>query len=204
MKLLYNMLRTAARTAFVLACTALLASSVYAQELPLGSSLPSVSGLQNVEGGGAQLSELAGESGTVVIFWSNQCPWIDKYEDRVTALADEYQSQGLPFVLINSNDATAFPKESAEASQERASGYPMTYLRDNGSAAAQAFGASRTPHVFVFDGNNSLVYVGAIDDSPGDPSSVGETYLADALGALASGSEVPVAQTKAFGCMIKQ
>lgn len=204
MKRLYHTLRTAALAALVALCASLLAPSVHAQELPLGSSLPSVSGLQNVKGGAAQLSGLMGSKGMVVLFWSNQCPWIDKYEDRVIALAKKYQSQGVPFVLINSNNQTAFPKESAEESKAKASGYPMTYLRDNGSAAAEAFGASRTPHVFVFDANSSLVYVGAIDDSPGDPSNVNKTYLADALGALVNGGSAPVAQTKAFGCMIKQ
>lgn len=175
-----------------------------AQELSSGAALPSASGLQNVQGAPAQLDELAGGNGTVVLFWSNTCPWVDQYEDRVMRLVSQYQGDGVRFVLINSNNASAFPDESLEESKEKAEGYDgVTYLRDEGGAAAEAFGAARTPHVFVFDGSRSLAYAGAIDDSPGDPKNVQETYLADALAAITGGSSVPVAQTKAFGCIIK-
>lgn len=157
--------------------------------------------LPRAGGGQGSLADLAGSTGTVVLFWSNQCPWVDKYEDRVLALYDQYSGQGISFVLVNSNDPSAFPRESAQASAER--GYTMPYLMDARSALARAFGASRAPHVFVFDADRSLVYVGTIDDSPGDPGNVQNTYLADALGALVGGGQIPVAKTKAFGCTIK-
>ncbi len=168
-----------------------------AQELPLGSKLPSVSV------GGQSLPGLAGSQGTVVVFWSNQCLWTGKYADRVKSLAKEFSGQGFNFVLVNANDASAFPQESAEEVQSAASKYPqMTYFKDASAAAAQAFGAVRTPHVYVFDGNESLVYAGAVDDSPSDPSNVQEPYLENALQALAGGQDVSVAQTKAFGCQL--
>ncbi len=176
-----------------------------AQALPLGSSLPQVEA-QQIDGGAVALPSLAGPTGTVILFWSNQCPWVDRYTERVQALRSQFGGQGIRFVLINSNDAGAFPQESAEASRvyvEERGLTQMAYLRDQGSAVAQAFGAERTPHVFVFDGARSLVYVGAIDDSPGDPGDVEETYLEDALQALAAGEAVPVTETKAFGCRIK-
>jgi hypothetical protein len=74
---------------------------------------------------------------------------------------------------------------------------------DAGSQFANALGASRTPHVFVFDANKALVYVGTIDDSPGDPGNVQKTYLKDALNELVAGSSIAVPKTKAFGCTIK-
>jgi hypothetical protein len=172
------------------------------QEIPLGTSMPMADeAMPRAEGGQATLSSLAGSTGTVVIFWSNQCPWTDKYEDRVMGLHDAYQGQNLRFVLVNSNDEAAFPQESAASSAEQ--GYPMPYLMDKSSALANAFGASRAPHVFVFDADRSLVYAGTIDDSPGDPGNVKSTYLDDALSALVSGQPIPVAKTKAFGCTIK-
>jgi len=176
------------------------------EELPLGSSLPSVEGtLERVEGGTVSLSDLTGETATVFLFWSNQCPWVDKYESRVQEIVQEFQGQGIRFVRVNSNDATAFPQESLQASQERAAdqGYASPYVKDRDAALARALGASRTPHVFVFDGSNTLVYAGTIDDSPGDAENVQKPYLRDALRALAAGTEIPVADTKAFGCTIK-
>lgn len=169
-----------------------------AQELPLGSKLPSVSV------GGQGLSGLAGNQGTVVLFWSNQCLWTERYEDRVKALIQKHTGQGFNFVLINPNDPTSFPQESAGEVQGRASQYaPATYLKDASAQAAEALGASRTPHAYVFDSNNTLVYVGAVDDSPADPANVQEPYLGNALDALTAGQDVSAAQTKAFGCQIK-
>jgi hypothetical protein len=74
---------------------------------------------------------------------------------------------------------------------------------DAGSDLAEAFGASRTPQVFVFNADNALVYSGTLDDSPGDPASVQKHYLRDALDALLSGTSIAVPRTKAFGSMIK-
>lgn len=177
-----------------------------AQEANIGSTLPLASrSMQAADGSSLTLGSLKGDQGTVVIFWSNTCPWVSKAEDRVLSLANTYAGRGFGFVLVNANDPVAFPDESGEANQQRATSanYGMPYVTDAGSELAVALGASRTPHIYVFDGSDALVYVGALDDSPGDPSNVTKTYLADALDAVIAGSPVPVAQTKAFGCTIK-
>ena len=182
--------------------------SVWAQaeELPLGATMPMADHTLRdvVSGEDRTLNALSGEAGTLVIFWSNQCAWVDKYEKRVLQLITTYDDQGISSVLINSNDASAFPSESAKASRERAAAkaYPA-YVMDQGSQVALAFGATRTPHVYLFDDTDTLVYVGTIDDSPGDPENVSKTYLNDALAALVAGSEIPTPKTKAFGCMLK-
>jgi thiol-disulfide isomerase/thioredoxin len=182
---------------------AALAQPVAAQPAPapLGTALPGDVSLTRVaDGQSAPLRTLTGATATVVVFWSNQCLWVDKYTDRLAALAGDVE--GAAFVLVNANDAASFPKENLEASREAAPGFG-TYVRDDGATLAQRLGATRTPHVFVFDGGGTLVYTGTIDDSPGDPDNVSQTYLRDALAALAAGEEVPVGQTKAFGCMLK-
>jgi thiol-disulfide isomerase/thioredoxin len=172
------------------------------EPMPIGSSMPSAT-LQQTDGTTLQLPSASGEAGTVVIFWSNQCPWVDRYENRVIELVNRFQGQGMRFMLVNANDASAFPQESMDAMQERADAYPAPYVRDEEAQLAQALGATRTPHAFVFDGDQTLVYTGTIDDSPSGESGVSATYLADALSAIASGEEVPMPQTKAFGCTIK-
>lgn len=185
-----------------------LASPAAAQELVPGSAMPMADvAMSDVDGGEATLARLAGEQGTVVIFWSNQCPWIQRYEERLIALTDSFAPLGLSFVLVNSNDGSAFPQESpaeSRATFER-SGFPsgVAYLIDPTSELARSFGAERTPHAFVFDESGVLVYMGAIDDSPGDPANVSARYLRSALDAVVSGADVAVPQTKAFGCTIK-
>lgn len=167
-------------------------------------TMPSAS-LQRVDGTTVRLQDVAGANGTVLIFWSNQCPWVDRYERRVQRLVDRFQQQGIQFILVNANDASAFPQESLAASREHAerNNYDATYVRDRGASLARTLGATRTPHVFVFDADRSLVYTGSIDDSPSGAGDVENAYLENVLTALVNGSEVPVSSTKAFGCTIK-
>jgi thiol-disulfide isomerase/thioredoxin len=177
-------------------------ASAQGQEIPLGIAMPMADRtMQTVDEGQVTLAGLAGSRGTVVAFWSNDCVWIDRYEGRFTELASEFGPQGISFVLVNANDPVAFPRESAAAGRQQ--GYPIPYAIDQGSVLARAFGAARTPHVFVFDANRILVYSGTIDDSPGDPGNVGRTYLRDALQAVVGPGPVALPQTRAFGCTIR-
>ena len=172
------------------------------QELPLGSALPMQDQtVQHVDGTQTTLGALTGSAGTFFIFWSNQCPWVDKYEDRVLALHQQFAGQGINFVLVNANDPAAFPQEAA--AEGLAKDYPMAYVMDAGSQFAQALGAFRTPHVFAFDSSKVLVYTGAIDDSPGDPANVEKRYAERVAGTLAAGGAIDPLSTKAFGCRIK-
>jgi thiol-disulfide isomerase/thioredoxin len=185
----------------------LFALPVIAQEAPLGTTLPQLDrSIQNVDGASTTLGALRGSNATVIVFWSNQCPWVDRYEDRILALASRYRDQGVNFILVNPNDPSAFPQESAQEGRARAqtANYGrIPYVVDQGSQLANALGATRTPHVYVFDGNSSLVYVGGVDDSPTDAGNVGASYLDDALSAVVAGRSVGVSQTRAFGCTIK-
>jgi thiol-disulfide isomerase/thioredoxin len=179
------------------------APSAYAQsELALGAAIPMADATRaSVDGRQVSLSSLGGSRGTVVMFWSNECPWVSRYEERFLSLASAYAGQGFGFVLINSNDAQAFPKESSANSRQYAQ--PVTYLVDPSSELARAFGAERTPQAYVFNGAGQLVYGGTIDDSPGDPGNVQATYLKDALDAMLNGTDIAMPRTKAFGCTIR-
>lgn len=189
-----------------LAAAALLVIPVAAQEAPLGSEMPLADrSMTLVDGSSTTLGSLQGDAATVVVFWSNQCPWVDRYEERMQAIMSDYSGRGVSFALVNANDPDAYPKESIEESRQRAqsSNYSGRYVIDTGSQLANALGATRTPHVYVFNQQNRLVYVGSIDDSPGDPGNVQRTYLRDALDAVIADRTVSVPQTKAFGCTIR-
>ncbi|MDP7071574.1 MAG: thioredoxin family protein, partial [Candidatus Marinimicrobia bacterium] len=74
---------------------------------------------------------------------------------------------------------------------------------DEKSQLAKAFGATRTPHIYLFDSEGTLVYRGAIDDNSKNAKKVKKTYLADAMNAILAGEPIAPASTKAFGCTIK-
>jgi thiol-disulfide isomerase/thioredoxin len=175
-----------------------------AQGIKLGEKMPMIDvAVKLADGNSVVLSSLKGEQGTVVIFWSNQCPWVRRYESRVTELVDAFSEKGIGFVLINANDSVAFPRENTAESGRNAQRYQLPYLIDEGSRLARAFGATQTPHIFLFDPSDVLVYVGKLDDSPGDPGNVQNSYLKEALTLVLQGNPVVTAETPAFGCQIK-
>jgi len=172
--------------------------------LNLGSPAPDFS-LKGVDGAQHSLNDLKGENGIAVIFSCNHCPYVKAYEDRMIELAKTYQSKGVPFVLINANDPINYPDDNFEAMAQRAQekDYPFPYLQDETQEVAKAYGAERTPEVFLFDRDLKLQYHGTIDDNHEDPSAVGQTYLKDALDALLSGQTPPVQTTDPVGCTVK-
>ncbi|MCF6191690.1 MAG: thioredoxin family protein [Candidatus Hydrothermae bacterium] len=141
----------------------------------------------------------------VVIFSCNHCPYVKAYEDRMIQIAKDYADRGVQFVLINANDPEQYPDDSFENMKIRAreKGYPFPYLFDASQDVPRAFGAGRTPEVFVFDRDRRLRYRGAIDDAWDDPGAVKRAYLRETLDALLRGQEPPVTETPAVGCTIK-
>lgn len=178
----------------------------HAQPLSPGTKLPSIeSSLQQIDGSAVSVGDLLGEQGTVFLFWSTQCPWVSRYEERIQSLAQSFRPSGIQFVLVNVEDATSDDQESLQARREREAQRDSQgpYVHDPNAAFARALGAERTPHAFLFDAQRTLIYEGAIDDSPSDPDRVQKTYLRDALSALLEGEPPDVRSTKAFGCTLK-
>lgn len=140
-----------------------------------------------------------------VIFWCNHCPYVQAWEDRLIALQREYAGRGVRLVMISSNDPVAYPDDSFTAMQARAreKAYPFPYLFDETQEVARAFGATRTPEVFLFDRTRTLRYHGAPDDNVEDPAAVTRRYLRDAIEALLAGRDPATAATPPRGCTIK-
>ena len=81
-------------------------------------------------------------------------------------------------------------------------GYAFAYAQDEAQEVARAYGAERTPEVYVLDGERRIRYHGAIDDDR-DEASVREHWLRDALDAVLGGDAPATAETPAVGCTIK-
>ena len=136
-----------------------------------------------------------------VIFTCNHCPYAQAYEERLRALGDDLDQEGVQFVLINSNDATNYPEDDFEHMKEKT--YPFPYCFDESQEVATSYGALCTPHCFVFDQARTLRYKGRIDDNWEEPDAVTEHNLRDACRAIAQGQEPPVHEANAIGCSIK-
>jgi peroxiredoxin len=164
--------------------------------------------LKNIDGNTISLSDYKAQKGVIVVFTCNHCPFAKAYEDRVMALDKKYASLGYPVVAINSNDVTTYEEDSFDNMKARAKdkGYSFPYLFDETQAVAKAFGATRTPHVFVLknDGGKFTVqYIGTIDDNAQDANGVTKRYVEDAVNNLSAGKPVVTTTTKAVGCAIR-
>ncbi|MFC1618608.1 redoxin domain-containing protein [Candidatus Neomarinimicrobiota bacterium] len=194
------------KAAQVISILLLLANVGFSAELELGSAIPLADAkMQDISGERISLNDVMQENGLVVIFSCNTCPWVHAWEDRYVELAEAYQEKGVGFVAINSNAAYREKGDGLGDMQVRAKekGYNFYYTLDKNSQLAKAFGATRTPHVFVFNTDGKLIYRGAIDDNAKNPEKVEDAYLAAALDASLAGKVIKAASTKALGCTIK-
>ena len=123
--------------------------------------------LPGVDGRQHSLGDYADTPALAVVWSCNHCPYVQAWEGRMIELQREFGDRGFGLVAINSNDADAYPEDSFEAMQTRAEaqGFNFDYLYDEDQSVLNAYGAERTPEVFLFDGDRRLVYHGAIDDS---------------------------------------
>lgn len=151
------------------------------------------------------LSEFDASPFLVVTFWCNHCPYVQAWEARMIDLAREYGPRGVGFVLINANDAQAYPDDRFDRMVERAreKGYPFPYLRDETQRVARAYGALVTPHPMLFDRFRKLLFQGRIDDNHERPDRVQHRFLRDALEAALAGRAVTPAELPVLGCSVK-
>ena len=172
--------------------------------LDLGASAPHFD-LPGIDGKAHALKDYADKAALCVIFSCNHCPDVQAYEGRFIELQASFGPRGGQIVAINSNDATDYPEDSFEAMVKRGQelGFNFPYLRDETQAVAHAYGAIRTPHVFLFDGHRKLAYAGRIDDCWDDASKVKHRELADAFEDILAARAVKVPETYAVGCTIK-
>jgi peroxiredoxin len=174
--------------------------------MKIGDKAPSF-GLPGTDGKTHTLESVRGEKATIVVFSCNHCPYVIMNEDRLIAAFKDYKDKGVGMAAINANDAVNYPDDSFEAMKARAAekGFPFAYLRDDSQSVARAYGATHTPHLFVFDKDLRLAYTGAVDDDDNykNRKTAEKLYLRDALDDLVAGRAPRLSETHAIGCTIK-
>jgi hypothetical protein len=192
---------------FALGLSGLTMSFAPAEALEIGASMPKTEvKMKDISGREVSLKDAAGANGTLVMFSCNTCPYVEKNEERTRTVLAYAQSRQVGVIVLNSNEAYRDKEDSYEAMKAYAqkNKYAWLYAVDKNHLIADAFGASRTPEVFLFDKNNKLVYHGAIDDSPANAAAVKRMHLKEAITQMAEGTEVQVKKSKSIGCGIKR
>lgn len=164
--------------------------------------------LKNVDNKMVSLADYKKAKGFIVVFTCNHCPFAKAYEQRIMDLDKKYVKLGYPVIAISPNDPVAVPEDDFASMQALAKekGYTFPYLIDETQSITKAFGATKTPHVFILQKTKDqyvLKYIGAIDDNSKDASAVKEKYVENALSSLLAGKEIALKETKAIGCGVK-
>lgn len=175
--------------------------------LPLGTQAPDFELPDTVSGKTVRLSEIISPKATVVMFLCNHCPYVLHVNAEIVRLAREFQSRGVSFVGISSNDAVAYPEDGPDQMRVHARevGYPFPYLYDETQEVARAYDAACTPDFYVFDGDQKLAYRGQLDSSrpKRNPGPATGEDLRAALDAVLSGQAPDPVQRPSGGCNIK-
>lgn len=156
------------------------------------------------------LSDYTGK--TVVLEWHNpECPYVVKYYDsgRMQELQAQYAAEDIIWLTVNSGAQGKQGHMTPEQVNEyitAKNGKATAYLIDADGTVGQAYGAKTTPHMYVIDGEGTLVYNGAIDDNNSakvESLEGAHNYVVAALTALKAGEPVEPSLTQPYGCSVK-
>ena len=182
----------------------------------LGKEAPDFT-LSDTEGKSVKLRELRGK--TVVLEWFNpDCPFIKHAHTKgpLKDFAKRVVNDKLVWLTINSNapnkQGWGVPR-NRQAKQEYGINNPI--LLDESGKVGRAYGAIKTPHVFVINEKGVLVYRGGVDNAPigvvdperphlsGHTNDALENYLEYALSDLGGHKALRLADTPPYGCTVK-
>lgn len=152
------------------------------------------------------LAELQSESGTLIAFICNHCPYVVHLKESFSTFAKEYLEKGLQVAAISANDPEAYPADAPDkmAEDSVAFNYSFPYLFDETQETAKSYAAVCTPEFYLFDSDLRLVYHGQYDDSrPNNQKPVTGEDLRVAADAVIAGLAVSENQKHSAGCSIK-
>lgn len=194
--------------AAALATSALLAGQAAAAPV-VGEAAPAFS-LPDTLGTVHSLEGFAGQ--TVVLEWTNHdCPYVRKHYEsgNMQATQRDATEDGVVWLSVISSkpgsQGHVSPAQADELTESRDAA-PTAVLLDPAGDVGRAYAARTTPHMYVIDGEGTLVYMGGIDDRP--TSNIADidgatNYVRGALAALDAGEAVDPAVTRPYGCSVK-
>ena len=175
-----------------------------AYTLQIGEKAPDFS-LPATDGKTYSLNDFARYPTLVVFFTCNHCPYVIGSDEDTRAIAEQFAEQDVRFVAINANSKNTYAEDSFEHMVARMEEhqFPWTYLYDESQEVAEAYGALRTPHFYVFDAARKLVYTGRAIDSPRAWENATTHELVDTLEELLAGQPISNPVTNPIGCNVK-
>jgi len=196
-------------SAALAATTVMLAAPAFAAGYTTGDTVANASVIDS-NGVTHNLEDFAGK--TVVLEWTNDgCPYVKKHytTDNMQSLQREAAADDVVWLSVISSAPGKqghVDGAGANALTTDRGAEPAAVILDESGDAGRMFAAKTTPHMYIIDADQTLVYQGAIDDNPSsNPATVesATNYVRKALMEVRSGATVTDATTKPYGCSVK-
>ncbi len=193
---------TAILAGFLMTATAYAAPEV-------GKPAPDFSAMDS-NGKTVKLADYRGK--TVVLEWTNDgCPYVKKHysSHNMQTLQKEETAKGIVWLTIISSApgsqgyVTGDEANKLTAARDAA---PTAIVLDPEGKVGHLYDARTTPHMFIVNGEGTLVYMGGIDDkATTDVADIktAKNYVRAALDNLAAGAPIENAVTRPYGCSVK-
>jgi len=174
-----------------------------------GSSAPGFT-LKDTTGVEHSLADFKGKY--VVLEWTNhKCPFVVKHyvEGDMQATQKALTEDGVVWLQIVSSAPGKQGHVSAaegETLREEMSMQSTAMLLDESGSVGKAYGAQRTPEMYLIDPQGTLIYQGAIDNVRSTRQSDiadATNYVVAAYNSAKAGEPIKDATTVAYGCGIK-
>ncbi len=174
----------------------------------IGQPAPDFTGTDS-RGNSHNLGDFRGK--IVVLEWTNhECPYTVKHYEAgaMQDLQKQATTDGAVWLsVISSAPGTQgyVSADKANSLTQSRDAAPTAVLLDPQGDIGRLYDAKTTPHMYVIDGDGTLVYMGAIDDdssSRGDPTKA-NNHVRAALAELAAGQPVTTAVARPYGCSVK-
>lgn len=175
--------------------------------LPIGSPIPNPDvKMKDISGKEVSFKDAMQKHGLLVMFSCNTCPVVKRYQTRTNELCKYAMGKEVGVILLNSNESYRDNGDSYEDSKNygKENNYYWHYVMDDNSKMADAFGANRTPEIFLFNSEGKLVYHGAIDDNSESADGVTRKHAQIAIDEMISGKDIATKETRSVGCSIKR
>jgi len=141
----------------------------------------------------------------VVLEWTNpDCPFVKRHynEKTMVQLAEKYKDKDVVWFAVNS---THYMGNEDNKKWSDKYGVPYPILNDSSGEVGKSFGAKTTPHMYIIDNTEGLVYEGGIDDDKSGAINPDKrsNYVDLALTNLSSGDTIEISKSKPYGCSVK-
>ena len=78
--------------------------------IPLGTNATDFNLPDSISGNMKSLKELKPDLSPLVMFICNHCPFVKHVQEQLVLLANDYQTKGVVFIAISSNDIKTHPE----------------------------------------------------------------------------------------------